>query len=123
LLRQSSAFAAAFNLAETNEEKIHALEYFVEAAKFSEQVANARKYITNGHETAKFWRLNAEINLLSFKKDPSIFQFKVDMSPATKLRGSHEIVAEPANDPDCKKTVHHAENRMASKQFEILDEP
>jgi hypothetical protein len=73
------AFAAAFNLAETNEEKIYALEHLVEAAKFSERVAKETAYISADgseyHRTAKFRRLDAEINLLKFKKDPATFQF------------------------------------------------
>jgi hypothetical protein len=108
-----NASAAAFNLASTNEKKIECLEYLIETTKLVERVAedrfNARQGLRLGLSEAKFWRLDAEINLLKFKKDPSIFQFKVDMSPVTKLRGSQEIVVEPADYPDCKKTVHHAE--------------
>jgi hypothetical protein len=74
-----NACAAAFNLAETDEKKIECLEYLIGTAKFVER--EAEKSFNYGtarilaFKAAKFWRLDAEINLLKFRKDPKHFRF------------------------------------------------
>ncbi len=79
-----NAGAAAFNLAETNEKKTECLEYLIKTAKFVERVAEdsyqSGSTTSIGFRTSKFWRLDAEINLLKFKKDPATFQFPFRVS-------------------------------------------
>ncbi len=68
---QKLASVAAFDLAETSEQKIECLEFLVDAAKVIEriEVARSRNGSALGASAAKYWRLEAEINLLKFKRD------------------------------------------------------
>ena len=65
------AVVAAFDLADTREQKIECLEFLVDASKRLERMEDARRRYSSalGSSAAKYWRLEAEINLLKFKRD------------------------------------------------------
>lgn len=68
------AVVAAFDLAETKEKKIECLEFMVDASKRSEAIFASAMGGQLDASTAKYWRLDAEINLLKFKRDSMLAQ-------------------------------------------------
>ena len=72
---QKLAAVAAFDLAETNVKKIECLEFVVDVEKHIERIEIARRETDGrwlGASTAKYWRLEAEINLLKFKRESAL---------------------------------------------------